>query len=395
MIKAIPYGKQNITQADIDSVVNTLKSDFLTQGPKIAEFEQAFAKYVGAKYAVLVGNATEALHISALSLGVGASSVALTTPISFVASANCIAYCGGKIDFVDIDSNTALMDLNTLEKKLSSKPSGYYSGVIPVDFAGLPVDLERLRNIANKYNLWIIEDACHSPGGYFIDSAGQKHYCGNGQFADVSVFSFHPVKHIACGEGGMITTNNENLYHKLCTLRTHGITKDPLLMQQNHGGWYYEMQDLGYNYRMPDILASLGLSQLNRANEGIARRIKIAKKYDEAFKNTPINNNVSKYREGNAYHLYIIQVEQRKALYDFLRKHHIFAQVHYIPIHLMPYYRQFGWKEGDMPMAEQYYEHCLSLPMYPTLTNNEQNKVIDLIFHFLKDNNHHERNSQM
>jgi len=384
MIEPIPYGRQNITQMDIEAVVNTLKSDFLTQGPKISEFEQAFAKYVGANFAVLVGNGTEALHISALSLGANNSSVVLTTPITFVASANCIAYCRGKIDFVDIDPDTALMDLDELEKKLGSNPLGYYSGVLPVDFAGLPVDLERLRSIADKYNLWIIEDACHAPGGYFVDSAGQKQFCGNGQFADVSVFSFHPVKHIACGEGGMVTTNNEKLYHKLCRLRTHGIIKDPLLLQQNHGGWYYEMQDLGYNYRMPDILASLGISQLSRADEGILRRIEIAKKYDAAFKNTPININVGKYREGNAYHLYIIQIERRKELYDFLRKHHIFTQVHYIPVHLMPYYRQLGWKEGDFPLAEKYYEQCLSLPMYPTLTDEEQNFVIEKVLEFYK-----------
>jgi len=384
MNKAISYGRQNITQADIHAVVDTLKSDFLTQGPKIGEFERAFANYVGAKFAVLVGNATEALHISALSLGVDSSSVVLTTPITFVASANCIPYCGGKIDFVDIDPETALIDLNELERKLNSKPLGYYSGVIPVDFAGLAVDLEKLKHIANTYNLWIIEDACHAPGGYFEDSEGQKQYCGNGQFADVSVFSFHPVKHIACGEGGMITTNNENLYRKLSMLRTHGITKDPLLLQQNHGGWYYEMQRLGYNYRMPDILASLGISQLKRANEGIIRRIEIAKRYDEAFKNTSVNITIGKYREGNAYHLYIIQVERRKELYDFLRKYLIFTQVHYIPVHLMPYYRQFGWKEGDLPLAEKYYEHCLSLPMYPTLTNEEQDKIIDLVLSFHK-----------
>ena len=382
MIKSIPYGRQNITQADIDAVVNTLKSDFLTQGPKVGEFEQAFANYVGAKYAVLVGNATEALHISSLALGVNASSVVLTTPITFVASANCIAYCGGKVDFVDIDPDTALMDLNKLEEKLRSKPSGYYCGVIPVDFAGLPVDLERLRSMADKYNLWIIEDACHAPGGYFVDSTGQKQYCGNGRLADVSVFSFHPVKHIACGEGGMVTTDNEDLYRKLSMLRTHGVTKDPLLLQQNDGGWYYEMQDLGYNYRMPDILASLGISQLQRAKEGIARRIEIAKRYDEAFQNTPININVGKYREGNAYHLYIIQVERRKELYDFLRNHHIFTQVHYIPVHLMPYYRQLGWKAGDLHRAERYYEKCLSLPMFPTLTNDEQDKVIELTVQF-------------
>ena len=384
MTKAIPYGRHNITQADIDAVVNTLKSDFLTQGSKIHAFEQAFAEYVGVKHAVLVGNGTEALHLAALAMGVNSSSVVLTTPITFVASANCVAYCGGKIDFVDIDSDTALMDLNELENKLKSKPLGYYSGVIPVDFAGLPVDLERLRSIANRYNLWIIEDACHAPGGYFIDLAGQKQYCGNGRFADVSIFSFHPVKHIACGEGGIITTNNENIYRKLCMLRTHGITKDPLLMQQNHGGWYYEMQDLGYNYRMPDILASLGISQLSRADEGIVRRIEIAKKYDEAFKNTSVNINIGRFREGHAYHLYIIQVERRKELYDFLQINNIYAQVHYISMHLMPYYSQLGWKKGDLPVAEEYYKHCLSLPMYPTLTDDEQKYVIDKVLKYYR-----------
>jgi dTDP-4-amino-4,6-dideoxygalactose transaminase len=301
-----------------------------------------------------------------------------------VATANCIAYCGGRIDFVDIDPDTALMDLDKLEMKLKSNPLDYYSGIIPVDMAGLPVNLERLKSIANLYNLWIIEDACHAPGGFFVDSKGQKQYCGNGQFADIGVFSFHPVKHITCGEGGMITTNNEKLYHKLCMLRTHGITKDQFLLQQNHGGWYYDMHDLGYNYRMSDILASLGISQLNRANEGIMRRIEIAKRYDDALKNTPVNIDIGRYREGNAYHLYIIQIERRKELYDFLRKYHIFAQVHYIPVHLMPYYRQFGWKEGDFPVAEEYYKHCLSLPMYPTLSNEEQDTVIDLILDFYK-----------
>jgi len=380
----IPYGKQYITEDDIVAVVKTLQSDFLTQGPKIAEFEQAFADYTGAKYAVAVANGTAALHLSALALGVNEKSKVITTPITFAASANCIRFCGGTVDFVDIDTDTALIDLDKFEEKLSSKPLGYYSGVIPVDFAGLPVDLERLRNIANQYNLWIIEDACHAPGGYFVDSTGEKKLCGNGKFADLTVFSFHPVKHIACGEGGMITTNNENLYSKLCTLRTHGITKDVSLLQENHGGWYYEMQDLGYNYRMPDILASLGISQLKRVDENLGRRIEIAKKYDEAFKNTHVNISIGKFREGNAYHLYVIQVEQRKELYEFLKKQNIFTQVHYIPVHLMPYYRQFGWKKGDFPMAEKYYEQCLSLPIYPTLTMEEQNFVIEKVLEFLK-----------
>ena len=382
MIGTIPYGRQNIDQSDIDAVIDTLKSDFLTQGPKVIEFETKFAQYVGARYAILTGNATEALHLSAQALGTNNSSVVLTTPITFVASANCVSYCGGRIDFVDIDSQTALMDLDKLEEKLGTKPYGYYSGVIPVDFAGLPVDLERLRNIADKHNLWIIEDACHAPGGYFIDSKGQEQRCGNGVFTDLSVFSFHPVKHIACGEGGMITTNNEQLYKQLCLLRTHGITKEPELLNQHDGGWYYEMQQLGYNYRMPDILASLGITQLAKVDKSIERRIEIARRYDQAFDDTTIDNSVGHYRKGNAYHLYVIQVERRKELYDYLRSRGIFAQVHYIPVHLMPYYRQLGWKEGDLPNSEQYYKHCLSLPMYPSLTEEEQEHVIDCVLLF-------------
>jgi len=383
MIKPIPYGKQHITEDDIAAVVKTLQSDFLTQGPKIAEFEQAFAAYVGAKYAVAVANGTAALHLSALALGVNEKSKVITTPITFAASANCVRFCGGTVDFVDIDPDTALIDLNILEEKLSSKPLGYYSGVIPVDFSGLPVDLERLKNIASQYNLWIIEDACHAPGGYFVDSTGEKQLCGNGKFADLTVFSFHPVKHTTTGEGGMITTNNEALYQKLMMLRTHGITKNPEWMSKNDGGWYYEMQMLGYNYRLPDINAALGISQLKRAAEGVQRRREIAKRYDEAFAGK-IEFLQTAENVGHAYHLYIIQVEQRKELYEFLKKQNIFTQVHYIPVHLLPYYRKFGWKEGDMPVAEKYYQKCLSLPMYPTLTMGEQNFVIEEILEFVK-----------
>jgi dTDP-4-amino-4,6-dideoxygalactose transaminase len=265
---------------------------------------------------------------------------------------------------------------------LQSSPAGTYKGIIPVDFAGNPINMEEFRELANEYDLWIIEDACHAPGGYFIDSKNKTQNCGNGNFADLAIFSFHPVKHIAAGEGGMITTNNPDLYQKLIMLRTHGITKDPDLMIENHGGWYYEMQELGFNYRLTDFQAALGLSQLRRANEGLMRRRGIAKKYYEAFKEKSFIKGQSAYLENHAYHLYLIEVENRKELYEYLQKQNIFAQVHYIPTHLMPYYRQFGWKEGDLPHAENYYKHCLSLPMYPSLCQEEQLYVIQKINNF-------------
>ncbi|MFH2143391.1 MAG: UDP-4-amino-4,6-dideoxy-N-acetyl-beta-L-altrosamine transaminase [Bacteroidota bacterium] len=384
-MKPIPYGRQNITQEDIDAVVKVLKSDYLTQGPKIAEFEKAFAEYIGCKYSVAVANGTAALHLSALALNIKPGDKVITTPITFAASANCVLYCGGEIDFVDIDSKTYLIDLDKLEKKLKNAPKGTYKGVIPVDFAGYPVNLEKLKRIAEKYNLWILEDACHAPGVFFVDSKGKKQFCGNGNFAELAIFSFHPVKHIACGEGGMITTNNKTLYEKLLLLRTHGITKDPDLLRENHGGWYYEMQELGYNYRLTDFQAALGISQLTKANAGLSRRREIASVYQEAFKNNPFIKGQSGVIEGHGYHLYIIEVENRKGLYDFLRKNNVYAQVHYIPVHFMPYYKQFGWKKGDLPIAEKHYEHCLSLPMFPTLSNEEQDIVIDKILMFYEN----------
>ncbi len=387
----IPYGRQHITDADIEAVVATLRSDFLTQGPKVAEFETAFAAYVGARYAVTVSNGTAALHLAALALGVNKNTHVITTPITFVASANCVRYCGGTVHFADIDPNTALLDLENVRQLIESKPTGYYSGIIPVDFAGNPVNLEEFRKLADAHGLWIIEDAAHSPGGYFHDSKGTKQLCGNSAYADMAIFSFHPVKHIATGEGGMITTNNSELYQKLLKLRTHGITRDADLMEENHGGWYMEMQELGYNYRMPDMLCALGISQLQRADAGLARRKEIASSYDAAFRGiagikalSTENSALGAYGEtGHAYHLYVIQVEDRKGLYDFLRAHDIYAQVHYIPAHTMPYYRQLGYNIGDFPAAEQYYAACLSLPMYPSLTQEEQAFVIEKVKEFV------------
>lgn len=378
----IPYGRQNIIQEDIDAVVDVLKSDYLTQGPRIDEFEKAFAEYIGCKYAVAVSNGTAALHLATLALNVRTDDKIITTPISFVASSNCVRYCGGNIVFADIDPITYCLDINKVKELLKNAPKGTYKGIIPVDLAGYAVNLEEFKKLADEYNLWIIEDACHAPGGYFTDKNGEIQFCGNGKFADISVFSFHPVKHIACGEGGMITTNNDQLYKKLILLRTHGITRDPDLLDENHGGWYYEMQELGFNYRLTDFQAVLGTSQLKRADVGLKRRKEIAQRYFTAFLNKPFIKGQSGVYEGHAYHLYIIEVDDRKGLYKHLRANKIFAQIHYIPIHLMPYYMQFGWKIGDLPVAEKYYSHCISLPMYPTLTDEEQEFVIKKINDF-------------
>jgi len=384
MQQSIPYGKQNITEEDLQAVSEALVSDFLTQGPRIQEFEKAFAAYIGAKYAVAVSNGTAALHLCAMALDVNDASNVITTPITFAASANCVKYCGGNVFFADIEKDTYLIDLNKVEDLIKSKPAGFFNGIVPVDFAGRPVNLEDCRTLADKYGLWIIEDACHAPGGYFIDSKGVKQNCGNSAYADLAIFSFHPVKHIACGEGGMITTNDEELYKKLILLRTHGITKDPLLLHENHGGWYYEMQELGYNYRLTDFQAALGISQLRRADEGLERRREIAKNYYNAFKGNAGIKGQSGVVEGHAYHLYIIEVNDREGLYNHLRSKNIFAQVHYIPVHTLPYYQKFGCKKGDFPISEEYYSHCLSLPMYPTLSNEEQEYVINTINTFIK-----------
>ncbi|MFP4556739.1 MAG: UDP-4-amino-4,6-dideoxy-N-acetyl-beta-L-altrosamine transaminase [Bacteroidales bacterium] len=378
-MKSIPYGRQQISEEDINAVVETLKSDFLTQGPRIKEFEEAFAQYIGSKYAVAVANGTAALHLCALAIDIQAEDKVITTPITFAASANCVRYAGGEVVFADIDPKTYLLDPVMVEEILQKAPVGSYKAIIPVDFAGRAADMEAFQKLAQKYGCKIIEDACHAPGGFMKTSKGNKVNCGNGQMADLAIFSFHPVKHIACGEGGMITTNNEDLYKKLLLLRTHGITKDANLLQENHGAWYYEMQELGYNYRLTDMQAALGLSQLKRAEKGVERRRAIAQKYATAFTNKDYILGQSGSIEGHAYHLYIIEVKDRAGLYQHLRNHNIFAQVHYVPVHTMPYYKQFGWKSGNFSAAEKYYEHCLSLPMFPSLTDREQQFVIDCI----------------
>jgi UDP-4-amino-4,6-dideoxy-N-acetyl-beta-L-altrosamine transaminase len=379
-MRAIPYGRQSITEKDIDAVVKTLSEDFLTQGPKVKEFEDAFANYVGATYAVAVNNATSGLHLAVLALGLKPGDRVITTPITFAASANCVRFAQGEVWFADIDSETYLLSIESVKKLIESKPKGFFKGIIPVDFAGLPVDLEAFKRLATKHDLWIIEDSCHAPGGYFTDSNGAKQLCGNGNYADIGIFSFHPVKHIACGEGGMVTTNSEELYKKLSLLRSHGITKDN--MAEDHGGWFYEMQELGYNYRLTDIQSALGVTQLAKNERGVLRRNEIASRYKSAFRNSV------KYQDlpdgfFNAHHLFIIEVANRKGLYDFLKENNIYAQIHYIPVHTLPYYRKIGYGNADLSNAESYYAKCISLPMYPTLTNEEQDYVIEKIQSFL------------
>lgn len=374
----IPYGKQSIEQDDINAVIEVLKSDFLTQGPTVTRFEEEFAKVVGAKYAVAFCNATAALHSGFKVLNKDLKKKVLVTPNTFAASSNCVLFEKGQVEFVDIDPKTFNIDLDLVEKVLSKNPEAY-QGIIPVDFAGLPVDTEKLRSIADKYNLWIMEDACHAIGGGFYNSKNEFIKCGSSIYSDITSFSFHPVKHIATGEGGMVTTNDEKNYRHLLKLRSHGIERDEkLLKEPSHGGWYHEMQELGFNYRMSDINAALGLSQLKKLSANIEKRSLLAKKYKDFLKGSKIS--YQEYDEDkflNAYHLFVIQSENRKELYDYLKAHEIYSQVHYLPVYKHPYYQENGFKEVKLDSVETYYRRALSLPMFHGITNEECCFVID------------------
>lgn len=372
----IPYGRQWVTESDIAAVAEVLRSDYLTQGPRVEEFERAFARYVGADYAVAVCNATAGLHMGAMALGVKPGQRVLVPTITFAASANCVRYCSGEVSFCDIDPQSYTLDIEAVERLLERAPRGTYAGIVPVDFAGYPVDMERMRALADRYGLWVMEDACHAPGGYFTDSKGRVQLCGNGVYADLSVFSFHPVKHIATGEGGMVTTNSGELYELLKQLRSHGMERNRALLDRYDGGWYHEMHLLGHNYRMTDMQAALGLGQLKRAAEGLARRRRIAERYNEAFAGCEaiVTPHVEPHMR-HAYHLYVIQVPRRLELYERLRAARIHTQVHYVPTHTMRYYR-LRESQPALPVAEEYYTHCLSLPMFPSLTQAEQEYVI-------------------
>jgi len=378
----IPYGKQWIEEDDIRSVIKVLRSDWITQGPKIQEFEKALTDYCGAKYAIAVANGTAALHLANIAIGTTTGDKVITSPISFLASSNSIIYAGGTPVFADICEDSFNIDPDEIKKQINEHPET--KGIIPIHFAGLVPDVEAIYNIAQENKLWIIEDACHAFGGKWRDSKSVEHRVGVCAYSDMTIFSFHPVKHITTGEGGAILTNNKNFYEKLLMLRNHGMTKNPKQLIENNGDWYYELHELGFNYRITDVQAALGIQQLKKSDSWQKKRRNIVSHYDEAFKSletiTPqIHSDDGSY----SYHLYVVQAESRKELYNYLRTKEIYTQVHYIPIHLQPFYKEnFNYKKGDYPIAEQYYKKALSLPLYPSLSEDEQDFVIESIFEF-------------
>lgn len=374
----IPYGRQSINEDDIKVVEEVLKSDFLTTGPKIAEFERKFADYVGAKYAVAVSNGTAALHIACMAAGIGKGDEVITTPITFAASANCALYCGATPVFADIDPVTYNISPESVECHVTERTKA----IIPVHYTGQTCDMDAIHKIADKYNLIVIEDAAHAVGAEY---KGKK----IGSLSDMTEFSFHPVKHITCGEGGIVTTNREDLYEKLKLFRTHGITREEKFLHKVDGPWYYEQIDLGYNYRITDIQAALGISQLGRIDKFLEKRKKIAAKYDEAFRD--FNGiEIPKQAEysNSAYHLYVIKVDKsiRKALFEYLRANNIGVNVHYIPVYTFPYYREHGYEDVKCENAEKLYESIISIPIYYDLSDEEQDYVIDKIKEFMIEN---------
>ncbi|MCL0100610.1 UDP-4-amino-4,6-dideoxy-N-acetyl-beta-L-altrosamine transaminase [Peptococcaceae bacterium] len=382
-MKYIPYGRQNINEQDIEAVIEVLRSDWITQGPAIERFERAVAEYCGTKYAVAVSSATAALHIACLAAGLKPKDILWTSPNTFVASANCGLYCKAFVDFVDIDSRTYNISLEKLAEKLKlAKKKGKLPKVlIPVHFAGQSCQMKEIRELTKEYDITIIEDAAHAIGGKYL---GQKIGCC--VYSDMTVFSFHPVKIITTGEGGMITTNCKDLYEKLMRLRTHGITRNKSQMEgEPHGPWYYQQIELGYNYRITDIQAALGLSQLKRIDEFIKRRHELANRYNNALKDLPLILPWQHPDIYSAYHLYVIQLDTQKTtkarryVFEELRKRDIGVNVHYIPVHTQPYYKKLGFKEGDFPAAEEYYSRAITLPLYYDLTEKEQDYVIDVL----------------
>lgn len=373
----IPYGRQHISDADIEAVVAVLKSDFLTQGPAVPEFEAAVVAYSGARYAVAVNSATSALHIACMALDLGPGDWLWTSPNTFVASANCARYCGASVDFVDIDPGTYNMSPEALARKLArAKAAGRLPKVVvPVHFAGQSCDMRAIRALADEFGFSIIEDASHAIGGRYLDEP-----VGNCRFSDITVFSFHPVKIVTTGEGGMAVTNSGKLAESLRLFRSHGVTRDVSRYEgESEGGWYYQQTTLGYNYRLTDLQAILGVSQLRQIDTFVQRRHAIASRYDAALARLPLTVPSPAPEAFSALHLYPIvlhDVSQRRAVYDGLRSGGIAVNVHYIPVHLQPYYRRLGFRPGDFPVAEAYYAGAISLPIYFDLTDDLQERVI-------------------
>jgi UDP-4-amino-4,6-dideoxy-N-acetyl-beta-L-altrosamine transaminase len=376
----IPYGKQNINEADIQAVIDVLRSDFITQGPAIERFERALAEYCGVKYAVAVNSATAALHIACLSAGLKPGDRLWTTPITFVASANCALYCGADVDFVDINPKTYNMSVDALEQKLeiAKREGAVPQIVIPVHLAGQSCEMADIRELSRRYHFQVIEDASHAVGGRY-----RNRPVGTCEFSEMTVFSFHPVKIITTGEGGMVLTNREDLYQKLIRLRSHGITRDPQWMTKpSEGSWYYQQLELGFNYRMTDIQAALGCSQMSRLDDFVAKRHALVERYNQKLAHLPITLPFQHPDAWSAFHLYIIRLQSdnlnqsHSEVFEKLRQSGIGVNLHYIPVHLQPYYQQLGFKSGDFPEAERYYSEAISLPLYPDLTETQQDIVI-------------------
>jgi len=382
----IPYGRQDISEADIQAVVDVLRSDWLTQGPTIPRFEQAIAEYCGAGHAVAVSNATGALHIACLALGVGPGDIVWTVPNTFVASANCALYCGANIDFVDIDARTYNMSVDALREKLEqAELAGELPKVvIPVHFAGQSCEMREIHTLAKQYGFRIIEDASHAIGGKYLGKP-----VGNCQYSDIAIFSFHPVKIITSAEGGMALTNDSGLAERLRLFRSHGITRDENLMQgTSEGAWYYEQLELGYNYRMTDMQAALGLSQFSRLDEFCESRRQIFLRYECALKDFPIVLPWQHPDTSSALHLFPIQCpidKDRGQVFSALRKAGVGVNVHYLPVHTQPYYRKLGFKPGDFPQAEKFYARAISLPMYSAMPAESLRHVINAVSAIAQD----------
>ena len=376
----IPYGRQDITQADIDAVVSVLQSDFLTQGPMLPKFESEVATYCGARHALSVNSATSALHIACLALGLGPGDWLWTSPITFVASSNCGLYCGAQVDFVDIDPRTYNLCPVALERKLlqAERDGKLPKVVVPVHLCGQPCDMQAIHDLSQRYGFKIIEDASHAIGGKY---KGEP--IGNCRYSDITVFSFHPVKIITTAEGGMALTNDSKLADRMALLRSHGITRDPAQMtHEADGPWYYQQIDLGFNFRMTELQAALGVSQMQRLDEFVARRHAIAKRYDELLGELPVATPWQHPDSYSGLHLYVIrlQLEQidksHRQVFEALRELGIGVNLHYIPVHTQPYYQRMGFRVGDFPEAEHYYAEAISLPMYPTMSEDQQGQVV-------------------
>lgn len=379
----IPYGRQEITQEDIDAVVEVLQSDFLTQGPQVPAFEQALCRHTGAAHAVAVNSATSALHLACLALGLGPGDRLWTTPITFVASANCGLYCGASVDFVDIDPLTYNMCPKALEKKLlAAEAAGTLPKVVvPVHLCGQPCDMHAIHALSQRFGFRIIEDASHAIGGKYRNEP-----IGNCRYSDITVFSFHPVKIITTGEGGVAMTNDKMLHEQMALLRSHGITRDPACMHESpHGPWYYEQIGLGFNYRMTELQAALGISQANRLDHYVARRHELARHYDKLLELLPVTTPWQHTDGYSGMHLYVIRLQTGSVakshgeVFAALRAAGIGVNVHYIPVHLQPWYRAMGFAEGDFPEAERYYREAISLPMYPALGEAEQDYIVNTL----------------